>query len=280
MAAIPFIVLEDGLAQVSEDCGSVAQGDECSANEELSPYGVGETQGETTEALGSGGHGCMPGMPDVYCPAAQQVAADVSETSGAAGPGFAAAPGTGGVPPGGTVSGSDPGVVGGATPAAPPGGTAPGGDPAGPGGRRRAAPPPPPAPPTEAEVLAICPDPEDPEIGRDPGRRGLTGLETRLWASPQESIQVGATVRGYAVGCRLTPERWTWDSGDGARYSADRPGGPHPDNPAQHMYETKDAYTLRLTVQWRRETPFGTDTITRTTEEPYRVIEVRSILTG
>ena len=129
-------------------------------------------------------------------------------------------------------------------------------------------------------MLAICPDPEGPDIGRDPRRRGLTGLETRLWASPQEPIEVGATIRGYAVGCRLTPQRWTWGTGDGDRYSAGRPGGPHPNNPAQHMYETKGPYTLRLTVQWRRETPFGTDTITRTTEQPYRVIEVRSILTG
>jgi PKD repeat protein len=129
-------------------------------------------------------------------------------------------------------------------------------------------------------VLTICPDPEDPEIGRDPRRRGLTGLETRLWASPQEPLQVGATIRGYPVGCRLTAQRWTWETGDAASYSADRPGGPHPDNPAEHTYETKGAYTLRLTVQWRRETPFGSDTITRTTEEPYRVIEVRSILTG
>ncbi len=321
-------------AETPPECGTHDVGDSCDPGRELSPYGAGETAGDTTERLAAGGHGCMPSMRDVYCPST----GGGDTTAGSDGSGLAAstqpvvsapppsAPATSGpsgtspvasAPAGSTSAASTtvasaPAPATGtaaaaAAPAAPaPAGSAPaadpsgedwaGGDPAGGnaaespagnpsqsgqrgGGRNRRAPPPPPRPPSRDEVVAICPDLGDPEIGRNPRRRGLTGLDTWLWAESQESVRAGATIRGYRVRCGLTPQRWTWETGDGASYSADRPGGPHPDNPVTHMYERKADYTLRLTVEWRRETSFGTSILTRTTEEPYRVIEVRSVLT-
>ncbi len=103
-----------------------------------------------------------------------------------------------------------------------------------------------------------------------------------LWAQAQAQAAMSSatTIRGYAVSCTLTPTQWTWETGDGATYTSDRPGGPHPDHPAEHVYETKGDYDQRLTVTWRATTSAGTTTLTRTTTEPYHVFEIRSVLTG
>lgn len=137
-----------------------------------------------------------------------------------------------------------------------------------------------PPPPTLDEALATCPAPGPPVLGRNPDPEGVTGLETYLWAEPQSAQSGRAQVRGHPVACTLTPVRWTWTSGDGATYTRTRPGGPHPDNPAGHVYETKGDYTMTLTVDWQADTSLGTATLSRTTERDYHVFEVRSVRTG
>lgn len=166
--------------------------------------------------------------------------------------------------PGG--GGADAGGRGGEPGGGDPGGGAPGG-----------APPP---PPSLGEAVASCPSPGAPGLGRNPDPEGVTGLATYLWAQPQAPMSSSGVVRGYAVACTVTPVRWVWETGDGASYASDRPGGPHPDHPAEHVYETKGDYDQRLTVTWRAVTSMGTATLTRTTTEAYHVFEIRSVLTG
>ena len=108
----------------------------------------------------------------------------------------------------------------------------------------------------------------------------MTGLETYLWAAPQSAQTASTAIRGYPVSCTVTPARWTWETGDGGSYTRDHPGGPHPDHAAEHVYETKDDYTLTLTVDWEARTTYGSGTVSRRSSMPYRVFEVRSVRTG
>lgn len=147
---------------------------------------------------------------------------------------------------------------------------------------------PPPPPPTAAEVEALlCPDSAVPAstIGRDPAGEGLTGLETRLWASPVTPISAAGDIRGYPVTCTMTPYEWSWDTGDGGYYTRGHHGGPHPDHAAEHVYETRNEpdedYALTLTVRWRKIGSAALDRIVFTTHtEGYHVIEIRSTLTA
>jgi hypothetical protein len=133
----------------------------------------------------------------------------------------------------------------------------------------------PPAPPRPDEVT--CPAVDAPAIGRDPRYDGLTGLDTYLWASPQQAQTGTGSVRGYATTCTVTPVEWTWTTGDGGTYTRSRHGAPHPDNPVTHLYRRKDLYELTLTVRWKVSTNFGDLAArTRTHREPYRVYEVVS----
>ena len=147
-----------------------------------------------------------------------------------------------------------------------------------------APPPPPPPPPTPAEALATCPPTAAPDIGHDPYRRGLTGMETYLWASAQGPASSSATIRGYPVTCTVTPVRWRFTTGDGGAYVADRYGGPHPDHAATHVYRTPNEpgedYELTVTVTWERSTNYGDDVVTEQAAKPYHVVEVRAALTG
>lgn len=178
--------------------------------------------------------------------------------------------------PGGTRPGDGaPGTTGG-TPGGSPAATGTGTG----GGGGATAPAAPPAPPTLGEALASCPSPPPPQLGRNPDPEGVTGLATHLWAQPQEPMSSATTIRGYPVACTLTPTQWTWESGDGASYTRDRPGGPHPDHPAEHVYESKGDYDQRLTVRWQATTSAGAGTLTRSTTVPYHVFEIRSVLTG
>lgn len=137
----------------------------------------------------------------------------------------------------------------------------------------------PPPPPSHDEALATCPPPPEPVLGRDPDPEGVTGMDTYLWAQPQDAMSSTTSVRGYPVACTITPMTWTWRTGDGGSYTRNRPGGPHPDNPADHVYETKGDYQMSLTVAWRATTTYGSAALTRTTTQPYTVFEIRSVLT-
>ena len=141
--------------------------------------------------------------------------------------------------------------------------------------------PDPPAPPTHPEIVAVvCPAPPPATLGRDPAGEGVTGLETYLWASPASSISASGSIRGYPVTCTLTPTSWTFTTGDGATYTTQQHGAPHPGHAATHIYETVGDYTLGLTVTWTRTTSAGADDFTQTHTEPYHVYEIRSDLVG
>lgn len=147
------------------------------------------------------------------------------------------------------------------------------------GGSPEEAAAPPPPPPTAAEAIATCPEPPRSEIHRNPIHRGLTGLDTWLWSGPIDPLVSRTEIRGYPVSCVATPHRWEWHTGDGGFYAVTTAGGPHPDNPVTHLYETKNPlYVLQLDVRWQLVTNYGSARVTATAMEPYTVIEVRSVL--
>ena len=139
-------------------------------------------------------------------------------------------------------------------------------------------------PPTAGEALATCPATPAPQIGHDPYERGLTGLETYLWASAQGPASSRVSIRGYAVTCTVTPVRWRFTTGDGGAYDADEHGGPQPEQAATHVYrrqnEPGEDYELTVAVTWERVTNYGSDTTTVGASKPYHVVEVRAALTG
>ena len=133
-------------------------------------------------------------------------------------------------------------------------------------------------PPTLDEALRTCPSLPTPKLYRNPDKEGATGMETWLWADRHSTLRAGATVRGQRVTCTATPERWTWQTGDGASYSRGSPGAQPPKHAAAHIYEAKGGYTQRLTVRWRLQTTQGTGSAERSTTRPYRVVEIRGAL--
>lgn len=141
-------------------------------------------------------------------------------------------------------------------------------------------PPPPPKvkPPTLDEALRTCPSLPTPKLYRNPDQEGATGMETWLWADQVGTLRSSATIRGQRVTCTATPERWTWQTGDGASYGRGSPGAQPPKHAAAHIYERKGDYTQRLTVRWRLQTTQGTGSAERSTTRPYRVVEIRGAL--
>ena len=220
----------------------------------ISPYDP-EYLATTPEKIDGAGPGCVKGQTNPRLPGTCGPVGSATPGGDAAGAGESGSDTTGS----GNTGEGGPGGVGAAAPAPPP---------------------PPPPPPTASEVLASCPDPSTPSIGVNPEQRGITGLETYLWASPASTLASGGTIRGYAVGCVVEPVRWTFTTGDGASYSRARHGGPAPDHVVEHIYDTRNEpdenYTLTLTVTWTRTTSLGRDTITTAASRPYHVVEVRS----
>lgn len=150
----------------------------------------------------------------------------------------------------------------------------------------QAPPPPPPPPPTPAEVWGKVPL-STASIGVSPGEKGLTGLETRLWyEGSAQGVELRLSIRGYALVAKARPVLFAWNTGDGTTHSVSSPGSA--DAPAlNHVYETKDDYTISLTTTWEGSYSFsgygvssggslGAVTVSRT--RPYHVIEVRGVL--
>lgn len=124
----------------------------------------------------------------------------------------------------------------------------------------------------------MCHTPAASAIHHDPLVRGVTGLDTYLWADDQAPVTTDASIRGYPVVCTATPVRWTFETGDGGRYTATAPGGPHPEQAVTHLYETRADHTLVLDVTWSLDTNYGSGSVIRSSTTPYQVIEVRSVL--
>lgn len=138
--------------------------------------------------------------------------------------------------------------------------------------------PPPPPPPTLDEALAQCSGLPSPVLRRNPDQEGVTGMETWLWADPQDVVRRTGTVRGYAVSCTATPEAWTWRTGDGPSFTRSGPGSAPPNQAVTYTYRRKGTYTQELSLRWRVETSAGNGSATTQTSRAYRVVEVRGAL--
>ena len=150
---------------------------------------------------------------------------------------------------------------------------------------------PPPVPEPE-EVVAFAPIPKV-AFEVSPGVKGLTGLETLMWAQPGVQTTVTVTtpeIRGYSVTTTANLVSYAWEMGDGQIFTSSGPGTP--ENPAvRHRYERKGDYTITLSVVWEGSyvftgpgiaNPVTVDlgAVTNTSSVSYPVIEVRSVLDG
>ncbi len=149
------------------------------------------------------------------------------------------------------------------------------------------APPPPPVLPTLEEVWRSAQLPT-PLIGIDPAKRGITGLDTRIWTETGNTVTITASLDGYSVSGTATVVGYLVQVDDGATTKTDTAGGP--DNPiAHHLFETKGDHKVSIGVIWHGVATFdgpdlvhpltvgiGDATITATLTYP--VSEVRSVL--
>ena len=106
-------------------------------------------------------------------------------------------------------------------------------------------PPPPPRPPSVATVAARAGVPV-PTITFNPDPSGLTGLSTILSAAPTAAIPINQGYpRGVTVTGTLVAEKFAWDVTDGTKIVP--LSGPNP----EHIYDTRGASRVTLTVTWR-----------------------------
>ncbi|WP_315097039.1 hypothetical protein [uncultured Cellulomonas sp.] len=78
----------------------------------------------------------------------------------------------------------------------------------------------------------------------------LVNKETIVLTDPAEQA-FRTDLFGYGVDVVATPERWTWDFGDGTRdLSTDSPGHPYPDFDVFHVYAEPDTAVITLTTTW------------------------------
>lgn len=223
--------------------------------------------------------------PPPPVPAAPDEAAVSPPTSVPAGPEAPA--------PAGTEPVAEPGApVGDAAPAAG------AGDPVAPGrprsleagGTEDAVAPVCPTAPTPGEVAsAVADSVPAPSIGVNPEPRGITGLDAWLWHEGPIRVTTTTSVRGFLVTTTVRARAFWWDTGDPAvsLLRSTRPGSRR--SPAvTHLYEAKGVYRLRAGVAWGGVYGYtgcsaGTDALPGlevTGERDYRVVEIRSVLTG
>jgi hypothetical protein len=137
-----------------------------------------------------------------------------------------------------------------------------------------------PEPPTLAETWRAAQLPT-PTILTDPSTRGITGLETRVWADGTNRKSIAATIRGFRIVGTATLEHYT--------ISID--GGPPENAPnGRYTFETKGNHTIAIGAVWRGTatltgpglaTPIvlpDIGTATLSTTRTYPVNEIRSVL--
>ena len=108
------------------------------------------------------------------------------------------------------------------------------------------------------EAVGLAPDPQ---LHVDPGRIGLTGLDSYFSVRPPRPIQVSATVPGFTVTAEARPVQYAWDFGDGATRTTHGPGRPwsrrRPGSIA-HLYETHGVYSIGVEIVWAARWRIGT----------------------
>jgi hypothetical protein len=151
-------------------------------------------------------------------------------------------------------------------------------------------PPPAPAlpePPTVGDVWRAVALPR-PVVGANPVRRGVTGLDTRLWSGGGQIAAVAVTIGGVRVTgtARVVGYRFSTDEG----YLGESATAGDPSSPAAaHRFATKGAHSLSVSTVWRATVnmtgvggtaviPIDMETAVLTVTVAYPVSEVRSRL--
>jgi hypothetical protein len=152
-------------------------------------------------------------------------------------------------------------------------------------------PPPPPAlpqPPTVGEIWDAAAIPA-PQVGVNPAARGVTGLQTWIWAAePRTEVAVSVTLDGYTVTgtARLVGYEFAFGDGPAVRTTT---GGSEAQPAVRHVYETKGTYEISVATRWQGEfvmigpglsapLPVDLSTAQLTDVIEYPVAEVRSVL--
>ncbi len=144
----------------------------------------------------------------------------------------------------------------------------------------RPAVPPTPAVPTVAEAWNSVQLPA-PAVVLDPASRGITGLETRISTTGPATVEIAATIRGYAITGTATLDHYAISVDGGAEIDAAN---------GHYTFETKGKHTIAVSAVWHGvaaisgpaplapidNVDIGTATITST--RTYPVNEVRSVL--
>ena len=88
----------------------------------------------------------------------------------------------------------------------------------------------------------------------------MVGIDTWLWvdAASWQPITATASIPGLSITAVATPERMTWDMGDGSIVTCDGPGTPYDDlvpeasqsTDCSHLYQSRGAYTASATITW------------------------------
>jgi PKD repeat protein len=101
-------------------------------------------------------------------------------------------------------------------------------------------------------------------------------------------ITATASIRGYTTVTSAHPIKYYWWFGDGAQATATSPGSSASPS-VTHIYQTKNLYTLTLTVAWQGQYTFSGNGVPPQTVQlgtvdqapattTYRVQEIRSVL--
>lgn len=134
------------------------------------------------------------------------------------------------------------------------------------GGGGAAIPPPPPDPAVLAQQALAAMNLRAIDIGivpeSAPGRIGIIGLPTWMWAENPGANTVGpitrsASLRGYSVTATAKVKKVVWKMGDGTSVSCTGPGTPYKDSFGKkssptcgHTYTRQGRYTVTATSYW------------------------------
>lgn len=121
----------------------------------------------------------------------------------------------------------------------------------------------------------------------------IVGIETWMWidAAVWQPVTSTAAIPGLSISATATPQRVTWQMGDGATVVCEGPGTPYDDSrefseqssDCTHTYQRRGAHTASATVEWSVEWRASDGSggplasASRTTQFPMTVIERQAI---
>lgn len=144
------------------------------------------------------------------------------------------------------------------------------------------------APPTIGEIWDAVTLPP-PTVNLSPEAEGVTGLDTWMWSASPQTINVNVAIGPWRVTGTATRNEFLFDAGEGDVTATDTSGSRQQPS-VTHTFEVKGTYDVAVGTTWTanvsmsgpgltaRPTPIGTARLGA--EQPYRVVEIRSVLTG